>query len=83
MVFIHQIKTDRQDITKIFMTLKTINQTDPNLSRLVFFHSRYAYFLILSKVPLILQNGDYVTGVMIASSKNENKNEDNKRCNES
>jgi hypothetical protein len=75
--------TDHQDITEILLTLKTINQTNPNLSRLVFSHSRYAYFLNLSKVSLILQNGDSVTGVMLASSKSENKNEDSKRCNES
>jgi len=37
-------------------------------------------------VPLILQNDDSGTdvqkGVIIASSKSENKNEDRKRCNE-
>ena len=76
-------KTDRQDITEILLTLKTINQTNPNLSRLVFSHSRYVYFLNLSKVSLILKNGDSGTGVMLASSKSENKNEDSKRCNES
>jgi hypothetical protein len=32
----------------------------------------------LSKVALILQNGDSVTGVMIAYSKSEKKNEDKK-----
>ena len=67
--------------------IKTINETNPISSRLVFSYSRCAYFLILSMMPLILQNEDSGTdiqkGVMIASSKCENKNEDIKRCNES
>ena len=58
--------------------LKTINETNPNLSRL-FPHCRYAYFLILSMVPLILQTHDSGTdvqkGVIIISCKSENKME--------